>query len=108
MSFDLAEILEQAARRERALLAGSTHVPVALRSAPGKRDDAVSPLDRPLLLWPSERGQVPSRCWNCNAGRANFETKAPYGLVKVGVVSCLLCSRVQVNLRADGTRTVVR
>lgn len=106
MTFDIAEILETATRRERALLAGSTHVPVALRSAPGPRPDAVSPLDRPLLLWPSERRLVPARCWNCGAGRANFETKAPYGLQKVGEIECGPCSRVVVRLKADGTRRV--
>lgn len=105
MTFDIADLIATATRREMALR-GSLVTTRNPKAYVGPRDDAVSSLDRPELLWPSERRSIPERCWNCGVGRANFETKAPYGLRKVGEIVCGPCSRTIVRLRADGTRDV--
>lgn len=103
---DLDAILDQAARRARALQ-GSHHANHQhRRSWEGPRADAESELDRPELLWPAQRRQVPARCHQCGAGRAMFDVDAPYGLRTRGDVTCLACTRVIVRLRADWTRRV--
>ena len=110
INFDIDALLDQCARRERALQ-GSQHVPTGYGRSTvnaGPRPDAVSPLDRPELLWPSERNKLPRRCWNCQAGSAHFDYgDAPYGLQKTGTVTCVTCSHVVVRLKADGIRPVV-
>lgn len=105
-AYDVAAIVEAANRRERGLKAGSTHIPLALRPPKGPRADADSPNDRPELRWPSERREVPRACWHCGAGGGMFEADLPHGLRKRGEIRCLLCSRVIVRLKADGTRPI--
>ena len=107
ISDDIGVLLEQQRRREQALLAGSTHISMAHRAPAGPLPDAVSPLDVPELLWPSERHLVPQCCTNCQASRAAFVTSAPYGLVKVGSIECFLCTRTIVRLRSDGCRDLL-
>jgi hypothetical protein len=107
IDFDLNEIIERETRREAALAAGSMHVPLAMRSAAGPLPDAVSPLDAPELLWPTERAKVPERCPNCGAGRSSFVVSADgFALSKCGEVSCLMCTRTIVRLKDDKTRAL--
>lgn len=101
-AYDVAELIETATRRELALK-GSLVTTRNPKAYVGPRPDAVSPLDRPEIRWPSERHLVPERCWNCGTGRLNFDIDAPYGLRKAGEVTCRSCSRVQVRLKADNT-----
>lgn len=98
---DVDALLDQMARRDRALNAGSTHIPLALRTTSGPLPEAESPNDRPLLEWPSERHLAPRRCHRCRS--TALETDEPYGLVRHGETRCMLCSRVVVRWRADNT-----
>lgn len=104
MDLRLDEIIEAATRRERALAAGSTHVPADARSDRGPRPDAVSSLDAPEILWPLQKDQLPPRCENCGAGRASFEITPPYGSVRYGDATCLMCTRVVRRLKSDALR----
>lgn len=70
----------------------------------GPLPGAESPLDRPLLRYPTQWGERPTRCPHCGAGLANHETHPPHGLVRSGETTCLLCSRTVCRWRDDGTR----
>lgn len=105
--FDLNEWAGSSARRQAALATGSSHVAMSRHRYDGPRQDAVSELDVPELLYPSQWAERPQRCWNCGAGRASFETTPPYGLVKQGESSCFVCSRVVVRWKDDKTRRPV-
>lgn len=107
-AFDIEEILERETRRAQALNAGSMHVPAFLRSEKGPLPGAVSELDAPLLLWPSQRHLMPRRCPNedCGVGSANFDTDPPYGRSRHGATTCMLCSRTVVRWKDDRTRPV--
>ena len=106
VAFDLDAILEREARRARALVAGSKHTGPDGPRWQGPRADAVSELDAPELLWPTERARVPARCLNCGAGRAAFVVTAPYGFTRRGSIDCLMCNRTLARLRDDKTRRV--
>lgn len=106
IDFNLDEIIDRETRRARASV-GSHHANAGGPRWQGPRADAVSPNDRPELRWPSQRHLVPSRCWNCGASRANYDTTPPYGLVKRGETTCMTCSRVVVRWRPDGSREIV-
>lgn len=104
INFDIRSLLEREDRRERALAAGSKHTGPDGPRWQGPRPDAVSELDVPELLYLSQWAERPARCWNCGAGRGGHIVTPPYGLEKVGHSVCLLCGRVTVRWRADGTR----
>lgn len=102
---DIDALIEQATRREIALK-GSQHGGWnAGGQYRGPRPDAQPTHTRPRLLWPDERRLIPDHCWHCGAGRANFETDAPYGDRKRGEVRCLVCSRLQVHLLDANTHS---
>jgi len=102
-AYDIAALLDQAARREQALR-GSQHNAHRQTSYAGPRPDAVSPLAAPEYLWPSQMDKKPKRCTYCSS--PGLSTDPPHGLVKFGETTCLLCSCVVVRWRADGTRTI--
>lgn len=106
--YDVDAILETMRRRERALQTAGSHQ--SKFNGPrwdGPRPDAQPSADRPILVWPDQRRDIPRSCWNCGAGSANYEVRAPYGLVKTGEVNCLVCSRVVVRLRALAPRVAL-
>jgi hypothetical protein len=96
--------LLEAARRRELALSGSSHLPTRTPAHAGPRPDAVSPLTAPELRWPSQQDKLPKRCTYC--GSPGLSTDPPYGLVKFGETTCLLCSRVVVRWKADGTRSI--
>lgn len=105
IDFDIADLLDREDRRQRALNTGSRHIVPGPRWQ-GPRADAVSELDVPELLYPSQWAERPARCWNCGAGRAGFETHPPYGLEPKGESVCMTCSRIVARWKDDKTRPV--
>lgn len=106
MTPDLDALIEQHTRRELALR-GSGRV-ASRTSFDGPLPDAEASRNRPMLLWPDQRHLIPTRCHHCGAGSANFDADLPYAEQKLGSVTCMLCSRIVVNLKDAGTRPLPR
>lgn len=100
VEIDLEAIIEQERRRVAAMSNATSAQARNQTVHDGRRADAESPNDRPCLIWPDQRHLLPPRCHHCGAGRANFETRPPYGMIKRGETTCLVCSRVEVTWRA--------
>lgn len=96
-------LLEAARRRERAL-SGSSHLPTRTPAHAGRRSDAISPLEAPELRWPSQQHLTPRQCPHCRS--FGLSTDPPDGFAPFGETTCLLCSRVVVRWKADGTRSI--
>lgn len=107
VTLDLDALIERETRRRVALDQATSAQAHTARGWAGKRADAASSNDRPELIWPDQRYRLPGRCWNCGATPASFETDPPYGTVRRGETTCLLCSRVVVRWKSVAPRPVV-
>lgn len=103
----VAEILERAERRERALA-----ILVAQKKRPSISIDGPLPgaedtRETPILRYPTEFGQRPLRCPREHCGGA-LEHIPPHGGNHFGWSSCLSCARTVIRWLDDHTREVPR
>lgn len=63
-------------------------------------------LETPRLSWPSERHRLPTRCRHCTARLLLSPSDLPTATDPLHDVTCLLCSRVACQIKADGQRRI--